>query len=131
MALPAIIGHNGALNGSPSGTTTGVPSLIELINTSFQSVYGSSKSSRPSIVGATDLIPYVVALETIVKVRVIVIRVRGGGLKMKLTSAAGVDQVIPISDIIVWHSPNAGDEITSIKLVGTADVELVLAGDVT
>lgn len=104
---------------------------MELLNTSFTGTYGSSKSARPTINGATDGAPFILPFETITKVRVIVMRVRGGTIRLKLTSAAGTDQVIPVSELLVWTSPNAGDEVTAIKIVGTADVEYILAGDVS
>lgn len=101
------------------------------MNTSFNATYGSSKSARPSIIGATDLVPFVIPLETIVKVRMVAFRVRGASLKFLVTSAAGVDQAIKCSDLWLAHMPNAGDEWTAIKVVGTADLEYVLAGDVS
>lgn len=131
MALPAIISHTGSLSGSPAASSAGIPSLQEILNTTFTGTYGSSKGGRPAIVGATDGSPFVLSLETITKVRVIVMRVRGGSLKLKLTSAAGSLQSILCSDLFLWHAPNSGDEITGIQLVGTADLEYVLAGDVT
>lgn len=131
MPLPAIIGHTGSVSGTPAQATSGVPSLQEILNTSFTSTFASSKSARPAIVGATDASPFVLALETITKVRFMAMRVRGGTLKVVVTSAAGTDQAFNLSDVLVWHSPNSGDELTAVKLVGTADLEYVLAGDVS
>lgn len=50
---------------------------------------------------------------------------------MLLTSAVGTDQALKVSDLFLWHSPNPGDELTAIKLVGTGDCEYFLAGDVS
>lgn len=123
--------HTGSINGSPAQSSISSPSLTELLNTSFTGTYGSSKGARPTINGATDLAPFVIALETITKVRVIVMRVRGGSLVVKLTSAAGTDQAFPVSELFMLSTPSAGSEVTSIKCVGTADLEYVIAGDVT
>ena len=117
------------LNGSPSASA-GSPCLQEILNTSFSATYQSSKSGRPGIVGATDLVPFDLDFETINKVRAVAIRVVGGGsVRVKITTAYGTDQVIPVSGLLLWHCPNAGDEITSIKIVGNADLEYVIAGD--
>lgn len=131
MASPSLVTHTGAVNGSPAQSSAQSPSLTELLNTSFQGTFGSSKGARPTINGATDLVPFVVAFETITKVRMIFMRVRGGTLTVKLTSAKGADQAFPVSDTFVWYSPNAGDEVTAIKLVGTADLEYIICGDVS
>lgn len=129
MAIPALITHTGMLNGSPAASA-GTPCLQEILNTSFSATYQSSKSGRPGIVNATDLSPFVIPFETIVKVRAMAIKVVGGGsVRVKVSTAFGTDQVIPVSGILLWHCPNAGDEITSIKLIGTADIEYVIAGD--
>ena len=101
------------------------------MNISTQGTYGSSKSGRPTINSPNPLVPFILALETIVKVRFLAIRVRGGSLAVLLTSPGGVDQVVRVSDLIVINTPNPGDEITAIKAVGIADVEYVIAGDVS
>ena len=131
MAQSVTIWHSGAVTGQPTPVPGG-PSLSDMLNTSFCGTYGSSKAGRPSVVGATDLVPYVVTLDTITKVRFLGIRViNGSSIKVKLTSPAGTDQVLQVSSLLLWHSPNSGDEITAIKLVGTADIELLIAGDVS
>jgi hypothetical protein len=131
LALPALVNHVGSLSGSPAQTGTTVPSLQELINTSFQGTFGGSKSARLTISGATDLSPFVLSLDTITKVRLIVVRTQNQSLRVKITSAYGATQVIPLSNALIWFAPNAGDEVTAIEFVGTADVEVVIAGDVT
>lgn len=131
MAIPAIIVHNGALAGSPS-TGGDALALQEILNTSFQGTYGSSKSARPGIVNATDLAPYTIPLETITKVRMIAIRLQAGAtIKVRLTSAVGTDQSFNVSGLFLWQGQNAGDEVTAIKLVGNADLVYAIAGDVS
>lgn len=128
MAFPATIKHTGSLQAAPTNGSLGdVPSLTDLINTSFQATYQSTKSGRPSI--NAPVVPAVLDLESVVKVRAIALRVRGGSLKILLTSAAGVDQAIRVSDAFIWSAPSPGDEITAIKFVGVADLEYVIAGD--
>jgi hypothetical protein len=103
-----------------------------MLNTSFSGTYSASKATRLSVVGATDLSPYTVALDSITKARFLGVRViNGSSIKMLLTSPSGTDQALKVSSMLLWHSPNSGDEITAIKLVGTADIELLIAGDVS
>jgi hypothetical protein len=103
-----------------------------MLNTSFQGTYSASKSSRLSVVGATDLSPYVFPMDSVAKARAIGMRViNGASIKALLTSPVGTDQAISTGSLLLWHSPNPGDEITAIKLVGTADIEILIAGDVS
>jgi hypothetical protein len=104
---------------------------MDFLNTSFQGTYGAGKGAAVSIVGATSGSPFILALETIVKVRMLAFRVRGGSLEIRITSAKGTDQAFACSDIFVWHAPFAGDELTAIKCIGTADLEYVISGDVS
>lgn len=131
MSQAATIWHSGAVTGQPIGSPCG-PTLSDTLRTDFQGTYGASKSSRLAIVGATDAVPYVVAFDSVSKARFLAIRVvNGASIKALLTSPSGTDQAIKVASLLLWHSPNAGDEITAIKLVGTADIELMIAGDTT
>ena len=131
MPQSTTIWHTGNVTGRPSPTTGG-PSLSDSFDTSFTGTYSSGTSKRLTVIGATDIAPFAVAMDSVAKARFIAMRiVNGASLKVLLTSAAGADQAIKVSSVLIWHSPNAGDEITAIKLVGTADIELMIAGDVS
>jgi hypothetical protein len=131
LSQAATIFHSGAVSGSPVNSPCG-PTLSDTLRTDFQGTYGASKSSRMVIVGATDAVPYVVTLDSVVKIRFLALRViNGASIKALLTSASGSVQALKTSSLLLWHSPNSGDEITAIKLVGTADIELMIAGDTT
>jgi len=128
--VPAIISHQGVLSGSPSASSSGL-TLQEIFNTSFMATFGSSKGARPGIIAATDAVPYTIPLETITKVKCIALRTPNGStIKMVITSAVGTNQAFNVSGLFLWTGMNSGDEITAIKLVGTADIEYVIAGDV-
>jgi len=133
MGLPCNVAHTGALTAAPATGYLNVgPSLSDLLNTSFSATYAGRKSAAPTIINATDGAPYVVNLETITKVRLIGLRVNSGTVVVKLTSAKGADQAFPCSSLLLLHLPFAGDEVTAIKLVASsADIEIVLAGDVS
>ena len=131
MSQAATISHAGAVTGSPTNSPCG-PTLSDTLRTDFQGTYGASKSSRLAINGATLLVPYTVAMDSVAKARFLGLRVvNGASIQVLLTTPAGTDQAINVSSLLLWHSPNSGDEITAIKLVGTADIELMIAGDPT
>jgi hypothetical protein len=130
MSLPVTVQHTGSLAGSPATATSAFPSLTEIANTSFQRTYSQRIAGTLSVIGATDLSPLAMPFGSITKAHVVYLRMQGGSLKVKFTSAAGVDQAILVSDEILLHTPNVGDEITAINLVGTGvDCEYVLIGD--
>ena len=130
MAIPVTVQHVGSLQGTPTTATTVFPSLIEIANTSFQRTYTQRISGSLTVLNATDLAPKVVPFGSVAKARVVFLRLSGGSLKVKLTSAAGVDQAILISDELLIHTPNEGDQITAINLVGSGvDVEYSIIGD--
>jgi hypothetical protein len=128
MAIPQTIRHDGALTGNQS--PGGIPGALELLPTALQATYAMAKTAAPSIINATSLSPYVIPLETISRIRLFGMRVRGQSIKVLVTSAAGADQAFNVSDLLLLHCPNQGDELTAIKLVGTADITYVIAGDV-
>lgn len=130
MAQPTIIKHQGSLGANPF-CGSGIGSLVEIADTSFEGTYQASKSCRISVVGATDGAPYTLSLDGIAKVRAFAVKAQAGAtIKARFTSGVGTDQSISATSIII-HSPNSGSEITAIKFVGTADLEVVIAGDLT
>ena len=130
MPVARNVWHAGSLTISGAPSTPGT-NLLESVNTGFQVTCSMSKTAQLAVVGATDLAPLVVSLDTIAKVRVLALRVlNGASIKVLLTSPKGIDQAFSTGDMFLWSSRNSGDEITGIKLVGTADVEIVIGGDV-
>lgn len=126
--------HTGALSGSPtSGSLAGTQSLQELLRTDFSAAFGSAKSARPSIIGATFLgTPFVFPFETITKVRMFAIRVLSGSLKVRIsTPNGGAQQIFPVSNFFMFFNPAEGSHATAIDAEGTADVEYVMSGDAT
>jgi hypothetical protein len=118
------------LTGSPGNPSSALPSLQEIANTSFSRTYSQRQAGAPQVINATDLAPFILSLGTVTKIRMLFVRVVGSGvIRLKLTSAAGADQALPLSDLIVWHAPAEGDQITAVKVVGTADLEYTVYGD--
>ncbi len=131
MSMPATTIHTGVLTVSqtPGGQSS---RLADQFHTGFVTTCGTSRSMRDTVVGATDGAPFPIALGSISKVRVFAIEARGGQGVVKLTSAAGVKQAIPLGSGSkhVLFFPAAGSELTAIEFVGTADLEYLISGDV-
>lgn len=74
--------------------------------------------------------PFIIPLGAVTKVRAIAIRaVDGQSLVVKLSSGAGADQAIPVSDMLIVRAQNAGDHFTSVKIIGEGRVEYLVGGD--
>jgi hypothetical protein len=132
VGIPSQISHQGVLVGTPAPAGCPSPSFGDYVNTSFQGSYEGRVLGAPTIVNATELIPYVLNLDTITKVRAMVLKKRSGVLLLLATSPnGGVDQKIPVGDVLIIHNPFPGDELTALKLVGTADIEYALFGNVS
>ena len=131
MGIPASICHHGILSAeSPPNGCRSDATENDTINTSFDVTSAASKSARITLTGVVVGTPLVLPLESVVKVRVIIIRVRGGSVTVLLTSAAGTTQKFNVSSTFVWYSPNSGDEVTAIALAAaSADVTYFIAGD--
>ncbi len=110
---------------SSSPTTWGMSDAFAL---EFQATYAQAKGSAPFI-QSTDVAPFVVPFEGISRAHAYLILVNGPSMVVKITTAEGADQEIPVSGMFLWHSPNNSDAITAIKIVGTGSVQYFLAGD--
>lgn len=114
------------LTGEPSNVTDGTKS--NLIDLGFARPYQKSVSASVSV-SATALSPFSINLNGLVSVNLLALKILDGqSLKVLVTSAAGTDQAVQVSGLWLWHSPVAGDVMTAVKLVGTADVEYLIAG---
>lgn len=81
-------------------------------------------------VNGTDSNPFVLSNPNVDLVRFLSIRALGGAsFKVQLTSAVGTNQMFRLSDLLVLHSPNVGDELVAINLIGTGEIEYKMAGE--
>jgi hypothetical protein len=129
MSTPIVINHTGigVGNSSAAGGLAAGP-----FDSSFSITCSAHKAGEIDIVNATDIAPKVLALENVVKVRVLMVSVTGNTVKMLLTSSKGTDQAIPLSSggRQLFHAPTVGDEFTAIKFVGDGStVSYLLAGE--
>jgi hypothetical protein len=131
MGIPARIIHTGSLLAESTSETWGFSGGP--VSTSFHATYAAQKQAQEDVAGATMGSPLTVPLENVVKVRIGIFTATGGSGILILTSAAGVNQAVPLSvgGVFMFHNPHAGDEITSIKLAGTLTVQYFIAGDAT
>lgn len=131
MSIAALVRHTGSLvaeSSSPFWTLNGGP-----INTSFCATYAAQKQAQDGVLNVLVGAPLVLPLENITNVRVGAFQAIGGSCTLMLTSAAGSNQAIPLSDsgIFIFHNPNVGDEFTAIKIIGAGPltVSYFIAGD--
>jgi hypothetical protein len=118
----------GAVQASPFASLSGGQSLQDFLTFNVRKAY-NGRSADVSSIAATDGSPYTLPLGTIAKVRFLGIHVLAGALKALLTNPSETDQVVRFGDWLFLHCPNPGEELTAIKLVGTADFEYFVAGD--
>ena len=93
----------------------------------FCAQYDQSLEGVQHVVG-TGMAPYDLDLAGIMSVYLLSLRVLSGGpLTLLLDSAAGTAQAFPLSDEI-FLSNKGGVPFTRIQIVGTADIEFMIAG---
>lgn len=130
MAQSAQIKVIGAVTAQPATASIYSCSLQELLSLELCAVYQASKGSVLSI-DSTDLAPFTIPFEAIVKGRFFAARIlAGASMKLLVTTGLGVAPV-PLSDAFMLHNPNTGDEFTAIQVVGTGDFAYALAGDIS
>lgn len=134
MAQSNVVRVTGVATVDPASSALFTPSsLSQFLSLNLEVTYGSAKGmerSTAGTVGSPDTLPF----EGITKARFLAIRALSGvTIQVWITTALGIAK-IPVSDELVWHAPNPGDEATLIQLAlagGSADFQYVLAGDVT
>ena len=120
--------HNGRMMFSGtqcSNDSSGDPGL----DTSFCATLDVDKTAILQIVGATVGVPFVVALDSIVRVRALALTILNGATITVNYTQGGVAKALAVSGALIMYLPNPGDEITAITLVGTANVAIRLAGN--
>lgn len=115
----------GLLKAIPAGFSGNLDDALDL---GFQVRYPASDFGSPSL-QATMGSPFEVAVGVMEKISLFAVKVHSGGpIFVLITTAAGVDQIIPVSESLILFNPTPGSEIVSVKLVGTAEVEYTVAG---
>lgn len=115
--------------GTDPATITDSAALMASIDLTFQATYdgvipGGLTINSPSPGN------FQIGLGAMVAVRAIAIRaVDGQSLVVLLTSAAGTDQAIPVSDLLVVRAQNPNDKFTAVKIQGVGRVEWIIAGN--
>jgi len=104
--------------------------LMGAISLAFQATFDAVFADAVPI-ASSDGSPFIPSLGAITAVRAIAIRsLTGATVVVKLTSAKGTDQQLPVSDLLVIQAKNEGDQYTAIKIVGTATIEYLIAGNI-
>lgn len=105
------------------------PSMDTGFSINVDQTRGASKNVSRSISVISPTWLDVLANSGITTVRFVSMRVNGGVVTVRKTTPAGADQVDTVSDLWVWSSPQPGGEITALAIQGTANVEMIIAGD--
>ena len=109
-------------------TSAPFPSLSETLTLNLEQTRGIGRGQAISIASPAAFVDLLAGLG-ITTATMVVIRIRSGFLTIRCTTAAGVDQVIDCSELWAYSSPLAGREITALAVQGTADIEMIVAGD--
>lgn len=133
MGQSTVVRLTGALAAQPATGSLYSSSLNELLDVTFCATYGGVKGNVPTLTAPNNT-PFSIPFEGITKGRVFALRLLSGvSVQVTITTAAG-SAVLPVSDELLIHNPNPGDEITAIT-IGTANAQVqiayALAGDVT
>jgi hypothetical protein len=108
------------------------PSSGDTLPLDVDCTYDDGKATNRTVVENVGA-PYLIPLEGINAVRFFAIKVRGGTLTVLLTSTAGTDQALLVSDEFSISCPEVGSEYTAIKLYAPAltslEVRYLLAGN--
>ena len=104
------------------------PSMESTIVLNGERFFGVKRADVVSISSPVAFVDLLAGL-TISAVRLLVLRVQAGSIVLRTSSAAGVDQVVNISDVVYISNPVAGTELTAVSVQGTANIEYLIAGD--
>lgn len=90
--------------------------------------YLSSASSGPRAFTLADAVTWVDLLENtgITEAAFVMVKVSGGSVELRRTIGSNVDQIVNVSCLELWISPN--NRATALAIRGSADVEIIIAG---
>jgi hypothetical protein len=121
----------GNIQADPVSPTNPDPLFSASIDLAFKTAYDAAWGGGLPI-NASGGSPFSINLGAVTKVRVFAIRpLDGQSLVVKLSSGAGANQAVPVSDLFVVRANSAGDEITAIDVVGVGRIEYLVAGNKT
>jgi len=130
--LTAGIEITGVVSARPASTAFGACTLQELLPLNTRATYASTKYGGITIAAIDPAPPFNLDFEGIIAGRLFAMRLNSGdSIRVTITFASTGPATIPVSDELLIHNVNPGDEITAISFVGAADISYVLAGDVT
>jgi len=112
---------------SPPDDSVGLqPSIDFDSEATYDAAWGASLP-----INGTDISPFVVNLGAVSAARAIAIRaVDNQSLVVRITSALGADQAIPVSDLFILKLDDASTTpITAIRIVGTGRIEYMVGGN--
>lgn len=126
MAQPVTVAVTGAISAAPS--TPAAQATLQSVKPFFlQRTYSYRLDQNLTI--NSPVSPVEISLGSITKVRFVALTVIGSSVQLLVTSGAGTDQTVKVSEFFLFSAPSEGDQLTAIKIQGVSDVEMILLGD--
>lgn len=108
-----------------TSVTAAAPSFFAGMNLGLRRTFAEHQEGGLKLSAAVDTpLPF----GTVAAAAFLALRVTSGSVLLKITTPAGTDQTVRVSDLLLLSVPTAGDEITGITITGTAEIEYILAG---
>jgi len=130
MSVPKQVKISGAMTIGPiQPTTAPFPSGEGVVSLNLLHTSQVDTGPRSRMINSPASFEDLLAGTGITNLRWLYLRPRNATLTFRLTSPAGVDQVLTISEMLVMSCPSPGSEWTSLGVQGAGDLEMMLAGD--
>lgn len=129
MSVSQKVSISGSVSlGPPCATAGTFPSLTQQLSLQSEQTRGIGRGQTLRINSPSAFVDLFASLG-VGSVTLIALRVVGGALTLRYSTADGVDQRLRVSRLFIWDSPDAGSGMTALAVQGTADIEIILAGD--
>jgi len=109
---------------------TSTPATIggDEIPIDLSAVYAEHRR-EPRTINSPSTFVDLIAGMTISAVRFVIIRTTGGVATLRLTTPAGEDQLLSISDLFILSNPVSGSEVSALAIKGSVNIEVLISGD--
>ena len=114
--------------GPPSPVSGSYPSLSQTVNLQMDQTRSTSRGQALRIARPAAYVDLFASLGLGTATHV-TLRISGGALTVRFTTPDGAAQVLRCSRLFVWDSPDSGAGMTALAVQGTADIEIITAGD--
>ena len=128
MAVSQKASVVGSVTWGPPSVSATFPTLAATLSLRDEQTRGQGFSNARSIASPAAFVDLITGTG-ITTVHFIAIRINSGSLDIRMTTDAAVDAIIRCSNLHVWSSQNSGDGATALAVQGSANFEIIVAGD--